>query len=102
MNNEKVNQARKKITDEALSMGGDLANFIEEAVNRHVVDDEAAAKVLEKSLQDCVKEITAEARKRAFKGIAYLSHEDVERIALTYYGISNEKEGQIVNILDFI
>lgn len=102
MNTETVNQARKKITDEALSIGGDLAVFIEETINRHVVDDEAAAKVFEKSLQNCVKKITAEARKRACEGVACLSHEDVERIALSYYGISNEKEGQIVNILDFI
>ena len=42
-----VNEARQKITEEALKINSTLATFIEEAINKLVVNDEAATAVLE-------------------------------------------------------
>ena len=44
----KINEARQKITEEALKINGTLATFVEEAINKLVVDDKAAEAVLDK------------------------------------------------------
>ena len=62
----KINEARQKITEEALEINSTLATFVEEAINKFVVDDKAADAVLDKrkNLSGCMKRITDEARKK--------------------------------------
>lgn len=100
-----VNEARQKITEEALKINSTLATFIEEAVNKLVVNDKAATAVLdkEKSLSGCIKKITGEAKKRAANNVACLSEEEVREIALEYYGISEETPADnVIDIMDLL
>ena len=78
----KINEARQKITEEALKINGTLATFVEEAINKLVVDDKAAEAVLDKrkSLSGCMKKIMDEARKRAANNVACLS--SINEVAL--------------------
>lgn len=101
----KINEARQKITEEALKINGTLATFVEEAINKLVVDDKAAEAVLDKrkSLSGCMKKIMDEARKRAASNVACLSEEEVREIALEYYGISEETPADnVIDIMDFL
>lgn len=101
----KINEARQKITEEALKINGTLATFVEEAINKLVVDDKAAEAVLDKrkSLSGCMKKIMDEARKRAANNVACLSEEEVREIALEYYGISEETPADnVIDIMDLL
>lgn len=101
----KINEARQKITEEALKINGTLATFVEEAINKLVVDDKAAEAVLDKrkSLSGCMKKIMDEARKRAANNVACLSDEEVREIALEYYGISEDTPADnVIDIMDLL
>lgn len=101
----KINEARQKITEEALKINGTLATFVEEAINKFVVDDKAAEAVLDKrkSLSGCMKKIMDEARKRAANNVACLNEEEVREIALKYYGISGETPADnVIDIIDLL
>lgn len=101
----KINEARQKITEEALKINGTLATFVEEAINKLVVDDKAAEAVLDKrkSLSGCMKKIMDEARKRAANNVTCLSEEEVREIALEYYGISEETPADnVIDIMDLL
>ena len=103
MDKEMINDARKKITDEAAKIGGELARFVEETVNRYVNDDKAAESVMKNSLSDCIKRISSEARKHSHNGCACLTDEDVSRITLEFYGIEKKEENnKLIDIMDFI
>ena len=54
-NMEEINRARAKITDESQKIGGSLAIFIEEHVNKACTNEAVAKSVQEKSLKDLLR-----------------------------------------------
>lgn len=79
MSLEVINKAREQITKESLKIGGPLANFIEEHLNK-VCKTEEAAKLITaegKSIKDLISKITSEARKNAKSNVGCISDEEV-------------------------
>ena len=100
-----INKAIAKITDEMMKIDTPLAIGIEEHLTEACRNENVAAKLLDnsKSLKVCCDKVTAEAKKRAKNGVAYIPPQEVFAMVDEYYGISNIHEPpQIINIMDLI
>lgn len=84
---EKINNAREKITKESQTIGGPLANFIEEHINKLCTNEAVAKKVEAKSLKDLIKKIEDEARKNKTGNVGMISDADVIEMADEFYEI---------------
>lgn len=107
MNMEKINEARAKITKESADIGGPLANFIEEHVNKHCTTEAVAAKVMAKPLKALLKDIEAEARKNKAGNIGMVSDADVIEMADAFYELKASAKPAaaapgVIDVLDLI
>ncbi len=107
MNMEKINEARAKITKESTDIGGPLANFIEEHVNSLCTTIDVAAKVMDRSLKDLIKNIEAEARKNKTGNIGMVSDADVISMTDEFYELKASAKPAsaapgVVDVLDLI
>lgn len=105
MDREKINEARAELTEQAQKEGSALATFIEEHINILLTTEEAAEKVRGKKMSDLIRMITNAARKKAVKGCAMLSDEDVTKMAEDFYGVAADqkpepKKHERTNVLD--
>ena len=98
---EEINRARAKITDESQKIGGALAIFIEEHVNRACTTKEIAANVEAKSLKDLIKQIEDRARENKTGNVGCVSDEEVKEMTDEFYGLS-KSGGDVIDVLDFI
>lgn len=96
---EKINQAREKITKESLDIGTPLSTYIEELVNEHCKNNAIAETVLNKSLEELIKNIEKEARGNCRGNVGCISDSDVTEMAKEYYEIF---ENKVIDILDLI
>lgn len=89
MSLEAINKAREQITEESLKIGGSLANFIEEHLNKVCKTEEVAKHITAegKSIKDLISKITSEAKKNAKNNVGCLTDEEVLQIIDDYYGI---------------
>lgn len=101
-NMEEINRARAKITDESQKIGGALAIFIEEHVNKACTNEAVAKSVQEKSLKDLIKKIEDEARKNRTGNVGCVSDEEVKEMADEFYGLSAKTGGDVIDVLDLI
>ena len=103
---EKINNARAKITKESQSIGGPLANFIEEHINSLCTNHDVAAKVMDKNLKDLIKKIEDEARKNRTGNVGMISDADVIEMADEFYGIGaaakKTRTSDVIDVFDFI
>lgn len=104
---EKINNAREKLTKEAQSIGGPLANFIEEHINSKCTNETVAAKVEAKSLKDLIKKIEDEARKNKTGNVGMISDADVIEMTDEFYEISGaaslgSREAGVIDVFDFM
>lgn len=100
-----INKAIAKITDEMMKIDTPLAIGIEEHLTEICKSENVAAKLLDKgkSLKTCCDQVTAEARKRAKNGVAYISPSEVFTMVDDYYGISNTPEpAKKINVMDLL
>ena len=100
-----INEAIAKITDEMMKINTPLAIGIEEHLTEACRNENVAAKLLDnsKSLKACCDKVTAEARKRAKNGVAYIPPQEVFAMVDEYYGISNVHEpAQKINVIDLM
>ena len=100
-----INKAIAKITDEMMKIDTPLAIGIEEHLTEACRNENVAAKLLDnsKSLKTCCDQVTAEAKKRAKNGVAYIPPQEVFAMVDEYYGISDIHEPpQIINVMDLI
>ena len=100
-----INKAIAKITDEMMKIDTPLAIGIEEHLTEICKSEKVATKLLDKgkSLKTCCDQVTAEAKKRAKNGVAYIPPQEVFAMVDEYYGVSNIHEPpQIINIMDLI
>lgn len=105
---DRINEARMKITEEALAINNNFATFIEEYLNELCTTNEIAEKLLtsDKSLKQFCKNCEDEARKIAQKqgsGAQCAGFPDKEyyRMAREYYGINDsDKYSGSNNIID--
>ena len=106
MDNEKVNRARAKITKESTDIGGPLAIFIEEHVNKSCTNEEVAASVLDKDLSDLIKKIENEARKNKRGNVGMMSDTDVTEMTDEFYGLKGKAKSAAapgaIDVLDLI
>lgn len=103
---EKINNARAKITKESQSIGGPLANFIEEHINSLCTNHDVAAKVMDKNLKDLIKKIEDEARNNRTGNVGMISDADVIEMADEFYGIGaaakKARTSDVIDVFDFI
>ena len=102
MNMEKINEARAKITKESTDIGGPLANFIEEHVNKHCMNEEVASKVMAKPLKALIMDIESEARKNKKGNVGMVSDADVIEMTDAYYELKATAAHGVINVLDLI
>ena len=109
MSLEVINKAREQITEEALKIGGSLANFIEEHLNEICKTEEVANHITAegKSIKDLISKITSEARKNAKDNVGCLTNEEVLQIVDDYYDIHAKPSSNItspgtIDILDLM
>lgn len=99
---EEINRARAKITDESQKIGGSLAIFIEEHVNKACTTKEIAARVEAKSLKDLIKKIEDKARENKTGNVGAVSDEEVREMTDEFYGLSVKTGGDVIDVLDLI
>lgn len=99
---EEINRARAKITDESQKIGGALAIFIEEHVNKACTTKEIAANVAAKSLKDLIKKIEEKARENKTGNVGAVSDEEVREMTDEFYGLSAKTGGDVIDVLDLI
>lgn len=103
---EEINRARAKITDESQKIGGPLAIFIEEHVNKACTTKEVAKTVMDKPLTALIKEIEAEARKNKSGNVGMVSDAVVIEMTDEFYGLKASARSAaapgVVDVLDLI
>ena len=100
---EEINRARAKITDESQKIGGPLAIFIEEYVNKACTTKEVAAKVEAKSLKDLIKQIEDKARQNKTGNVGCVSDEEVKEMIDEFYELGTKRAGgDVIDVLDLI
>ena len=100
-----IDKAIAKITDEMMKINTPLAIGIEEHLTEVCKSENVAAKLLDKgkSLKTCCDKVTAEARKRAQGGVAYIPPSEVFAMVDEYYGISDVPEpAKKINVMDLL
>ena len=100
-----IDKAIAKITGEMMKIDTPLAIGIEEHLTEVCKSENVAEKLLDegKSLKACCDKVTAEAKKRAKKGVAYIPPQEVFAMVDEYYGISNVHEpAQKINVMDLM
>lgn len=100
-----INEAIAKITDEMMKIDTPLAIGIEEHLTEICKSENVAAKLLDKgkTLKTCCDKVTAEAKKRAKNGVAYIPPSEVFAMVDEYYGISDIHEpAQRINVMDLL
>lgn len=101
-NMEEINRARAKITDESQKIGGALAIFIEEHVNKACTTKEIAANVEAKSLKDLIKKIEDKARENKIGNVGAVSDEEVREMTDEFYGLRAKTDGDVIDVFDLI
>lgn len=101
-NMEEINRARAKITDESQKIGGSLAIFIEEHVNKACTNEAVAKSVQEKSLKDLIEKIENKARENKTGNVGCVSDEEVKEMTDEFYGLSVKTGGNVIDVLDLI
>lgn len=99
---EEINRARTKITKESQDIGGALAIFIEEHVNKACTNEAVAKSVQEKSLKDLIKKIENKARENKTGNVGCVSDEEVKEMTDEFYGLSVKTGGDVIDVLDLI
>lgn len=99
---EEINRARAKITDESQKIGGALAIFIEEHVNKACTTKDIAANVEAKSLKDLIKKIEDKARENKTGNVGAVSDEEVRQMTDEFYGLRAKTGGDVIDVLDLI
>lgn len=105
MSMDKINEARAKITKESTDIGGPLANFIEEHVNRFCTNEAVASKVMAKPLKALIKKIENEARKNKTGNVGIVSDADVIEMTEQFYdlkGAPKKAAPGVIDVLDLI
>lgn len=105
MSMDRINEARAKITKESTDIGGPLANFIEEHVNKFCTNEAVAAKVMAKPLKALIKDIESEARKNKTGNVGMVSDADVIEMTEAFYdlkGASKKAAPGVIDVLDLI
>lgn len=107
MNADKINEARAKITKESTDIGGPLANFIEEHVNKYCTNEAVAARVMAKPLKALLKEIEGEARKNKVGNVGAVSDTDVIEMTDAFYELKANTRPPaaapgVIDVLDLI
>ena len=97
-----INRARTKITKESQDIGGALAIFIEEHVNKACTNEAVAKSVQEKSLKDLIKKIENKARENKTGNVGCVSDEEVKEMADEFYGLGAKTGGDVIDVLDLI
>lgn len=103
---EKIKQAIAKIDSEAEKINTDMALTISSYIIReYLKSDNNAGCILDKkkTLSECIKNVTANARKRAHNGAAMIEDETVYGWVKEYYGFAVDcTENKIIDLLDFV
>lgn len=99
---EEINRARAKITKESQDIGGALAIFIEEHVNKACVNEEVAKKVEAKKLKDLIKQIEDKARKNKTGNIGCVSDAEVIEMTDEFYELKGSKKSDVIDVFDFM
>jgi len=100
-----IDKAIAKITGEMMKIDTPLAIGIEEHLTEVCKNENIAAKLLDdsKSLKACCDKVTAEAKKRAKNGVAYIPPQEVFAMVDEYYGISKVPEpAKKINVMDLL
>lgn len=100
---EKINQAIKHITGQAMADGREIAIFIEETITERCTTEDIAGKVLneDKTLKELLNQINEKARKTAVENVGCLSKEEVKKMAFKYYDI-DETETEMIDVMDLL
>lgn len=99
-----INEAIKRITEEMMAIDTPLAQGIEEHLTEACTSEAVAEKLLDpkKSLKGICKDITAEAKKRAKDGVAYIPPEEVFKMVDDYYGIGSAPKRDHIDVMDLL
>ena len=105
MSMDRINEARAKITKESTDIGGPLANFIEEHVNRFCTNEAVASKVMAKPLKALIKIIEDKAKAGKVGNVGMVSDTDVIELTEKYYGLTEAPKKAapgVIDVLDLI
>ena len=103
-----IDDAIRKITDEAMKINDPVAQGIEEYLTDICTNETVADRLLDpgKNLAEIHKRIWDEAKKRKKGNCAYIPSEEVFQMVRKYYGIQTEKREERsrekVDILDLL
>lgn len=100
-----IDKAIARVTDEMMKIDTPLAQGIEEHLTKTCKNGTIAEKILnpEKNLQEICKRVTAEAKKRAKGGVAYIPPEEVFQMIDDYYGIGSQPSAkEHIDVLELL
>jgi len=101
-----VNDAIKKITEEAMALNTPIAIAIEEHLTNKCTNEATAQKLLaaDKSLKELINQIEKEARSKAVGNCAVLADSEVYHMVDTYYALNKTEDAPIdtTNVLDLL
>lgn len=99
-----IDKAIKQITEEMMELDTPLAQGIEEHLTEKCTSEAVAEKLLGsgKSLKEICGKVTAEAKKRAKGGVAYIPPEEVFRMVDDYYEIGSAPKRDHIDVMDLL
>lgn len=97
-----INEAIKKITDEAMAIGDELAVMMEEHLTERCTNERVAEKLLaeDKTLKDVHTKIWTEAEKRRKSNSAFIADREIYEELDRYYGLS--EPAKRIDVMDLI
>ena len=98
-----IEEAAAKIDQEAEKLGGQYAQLIASHIIEHeLVSCANAEKVKDKTLQACVAQVKANAKKQAEGGVAVVEDAQVWRWVRGFYGFEDAAPSKIVDLFDLL
>ena len=98
-----IEEAAAKIDKEAEKIGGQYAQLIASHIIEHeLISAENAEKVKDKTLQACVTQVKANAKKQAEGGVAVVEDAQVWSWVRDFYGFEDAASSKIVDLFDLL